>query len=220
MGLATNVETWPMPAAIGMATEGIKAKHYDGTSGGGFGAADHQIGIKMDGAKVLVAIERMQRKAPHLAAWSLFAYASPSWNASSNTACLIESVLNDWVVQHAEQGVIVQKRTYAKIKAMTAVIAAGLALQHRTGCPDQDAATASAMVSGTSRQYLIQALVAVDVQDKADTSDAFQRQRTRYYQNHWSNWAKHVLAMRALLLDYDRSARGLFSQELENQSRA
>lgn len=48
-----------MPAAIGMATEGIRAKCNEGTVGAGFGPADYEIGAKLDGARVLAAVERI-----------------------------------------------------------------------------------------------------------------------------------------------------------------
>lgn len=44
MGLCTNIEKWQMPAAIGMATEAIRAKYNEGAGGGGFGMADIEIG--------------------------------------------------------------------------------------------------------------------------------------------------------------------------------
>lgn len=59
MGLVTSIEHWEMPAASGMATEGIRAKYSEGAGGGGFGAADYEIGAKLDGAKVLAAVERI-----------------------------------------------------------------------------------------------------------------------------------------------------------------
>ncbi|MHC6527659.1 hypothetical protein [Vibrio proteolyticus] len=216
MGLATNIEKWPMPAAIGMATEGIKAKRNDGLVGGGFGAADHHIATKIDGAKVLLTIERMQKKAAHLADWSLFAYASPLWNSKANKTRLVENVINDWVVLSSEQGVTIQKRTYLKVKALVSTIAGNLALEQVSGaqtCFDQDGIQ---YVPGLSRQFLIKALVEVDCNDKGIEDEQFRKKRTRYYQKHWSDWVTHVEAIRTLLINYDKSARKFFKKELEN----
>lgn len=73
MGLVVQIEHWPMSAAIALATEGVKANYNPGVGGGGFGAADREIGSKLDGAKVLAALERIKRREKHLVDWSLFA---------------------------------------------------------------------------------------------------------------------------------------------------
>ncbi|MBE4142024.1 hypothetical protein HJ101_17315 [Vibrio parahaemolyticus] len=221
MGLAINIEMWPMPAAIGMATEGIKAKYNDGSGGGGgFGAADYQMASLIDGAKVLLTIDRMQKKAAHLADWSLYAYASPLWNSKENKKRLVESVLNDWVVVSSEQGMIVQKRTCLKVKALISTIAGNIALEQMAGAQTHFDHDGIQYTPSVSRQFLIKALVEVDCKDKDIESDGFRKKRTRYYQNHWSEWEKHIEVIRTLLINYDKSARKLFKKELENKNGA
>lgn len=216
MGLVTSIERWEMPAAIGMATEGIRAKYNEGAGGGGFGAADYEIGAKLDGAKVLAAVERMASIAPHLADWSMFAYASPLWNSHDNKTKLFESVMNDWVVCASEQGTLIQQRTYDKVKALIPVIAGGLALEQAGGAQTSLAEGSIKYRPTVTRAYLIHVLVEVDCQVKGEQSDGFKKKRARYYQNHWSDWSQHVEAIRTLLISYDQAARNLFKKELEN----
>ncbi|MEH0741160.1 hypothetical protein H4F05_06495 [Vibrio cholerae] len=216
MGLVTRIERWEMPAAIGMATEGIRAKYSEGAGGGGFGAADYEIGAKLDGAKVLAAVERMASIAPHLADWSMFAYASPLWNSHDNKARLFESVMNDWVVCASEQGTLIQQRTHDKVKALIPVIAGGLALEQAGGAQASLAEGSIKYTPTVTRAYLIHVLVEVDCQVKGEQSDGFKKKRARYYQNHWSDWSQHVEAIRTLLISYDQAARNLFKKELEN----
>ncbi|AGN34144.1 hypothetical protein VPPG_00019 [Vibrio phage VD1] len=220
MGLVTSIERWEMPAAIGMATEGIRAKYNEGAGGGGFGAADYEIGAKLDGAKVLAAVERMASKAPHLADWSMFAYASPLWNSNENKTRLFESVMNDWVVCASEQGTMIQQRTHDKVKALIPVIAGGLALEQAGGAQTSLSEGSVKYTPTVTRAYLIHVLVEADSQDKDELSDGFKKKRTRYYQNHWSDWNQHVEAIRTLLVSYDQAARKLFKKELENKNGA
>ncbi|BBM66340.1 hypothetical protein VA249_29860 [Vibrio alfacsensis] len=216
MGLCTNIEHWPMPAAIGMATEGVKAKYNDGSAGGGgFGAADYQIGSKLDGAKVLAAVERMNRQAPHLADWAMFAYASPLWNSLTNKERLVDNLLLDWVVQSSEQGVLIQERTYNKVKAMVCGIAGALALEQMSGALTVDSHIGVEYNSSLTRQFLIELLVDAECKEKQDITEGFRRKRTRYYQNHWSEWVKHVESIRTILINYDKSAQNLFKKCLQ-----
>ncbi len=214
MGLVINVERWDMSAAIGMATEGIRAKYNYGAGGGGFGGADIEIGSKLDGAKVLAAIERMASKAQHLADWSLFAYASPLWNSTDNKTRLFESALNDWVVASAEQGIMIQKRTYERVQALIPVVAGGLALEQIGGaqtCQNIDGVKYSPSLT---RSYLIHILVEVDCLDKQETRESFKKKRIRFYQNHWADWDKHIQSIRTIFITYDKSARKMFKYYL------
>ncbi|MGL6025682.1 MAG: hypothetical protein ACRC0U_00950 [Vibrio sp.] len=220
MGLVTSIERWGMPAAIGMATEGIRAKYNEGVGGGGFGAADREIGAKLDGAKVLAAVERMASKAPHLADWSLFAYASPLWNSNENKSRLFESVLHDWVVCAAECGVMIQQRTYDKVKALLPVVSGGLALEQSRGAQTSLCDGKVSYLPVATRAGLIHVLVEFDCQDKDELSEGFRKKRARYYQNHWSEWDRHVQSIRTLLTRYDQAAQKLFKKELENKNGA
>ncbi|WP_165311036.1 hypothetical protein [Vibrio ziniensis] len=220
MGLVTSIERWEMPAAIGMATEGIRAKYNVGAGGGGFGAADFEIGAKLDGAKVLAAVERMSQTASHLADWTMFAYASPLWNSNENKTRLFESVLNDWVVRASEQGIMIQQRTHDKVKALIPIIAGGLALEQLGGAQTTAIEGKVKYTPTFTRAYLIHLLVESDCQDKSELSEGFKKKRIRYYQNHWSDWNQHVEAIRTLLISYDQAARKLFKKELENKNGA
>ncbi|MGY2573742.1 hypothetical protein [Vibrio sp. C8] len=220
MGLVTSVERWEMPAAIGMATEGIRAKYNVGAGGGVFGAADYEIGSKLDGAKVLAAVERMSKSAPHLADWSMFAYASPLWNSNENKTRLFESVMNDWVVCASEQGTMIQQRTHDKVKALIPVIAGGLALEQAGGAQTTLSEGEVKYTPTFTRAYLIHILIEADSLAKNEFSDEFKKKRARYYQNHWSDWNQHVEAIRTLLVSYDQAARKLFKKELENKNGA
>ncbi|NAW57178.1 MULTISPECIES: hypothetical protein [unclassified Vibrio] len=218
MGLVTNIERWEMPAAIGLATEGIRAKYNVGAGGGGFGAADVEIGSKLDGAKVLAAIERMAKTAPHLADWSMFAYASPLWNSEENKARLIDSVSNDWVVCASEQGVMIQKRTYERVKTLVPVIAGGLALEQLGGAQVSLTIDGLSYTPTLTKSYLIHVLAKADTEAESCTSETYFKKRVRYYQKHWNDWSQHVEAIRTLLINYDIAARQMFKKELENKN--
>ena len=220
MGFASSFERWEMPAAIGMATEGIRAKYSEGAGGGGFGAADYEIGVRLDGAKVLAAVERMALNAPHLADWTMFAYASPLWNSNENKARLFESVMNDWVVCAYEQGTLIQQRTHDKVKALIQVIAGGLALEQGRGAKGMISDGSITYTPTVTRAYLIHALVEFDCQARGKQGESFKKNRTRYYQNHWSDWNQHIEAIRTLLVGYDQAARKLFKKEIENKNGA
>ncbi|MEI8631433.1 hypothetical protein P4S72_03445 [Vibrio sp. PP-XX7] len=217
MGLVTNVERWEMPAAISMATEGVRGKSNDAgvSTGRSFGAADFEIGARLDGGKVLAAIDRMAEHAPHLADWSLFAYASPLWNAKQNKARLFEYVLNDWVVYASEGGKMIQHRTYDRINALIHVIAGGLALEQSRGAGVETVAGEVRYKPVSTRAYLINVLVQVDCAEQGDETEAFKNKRKRYYQNHWASWEAHVETLRTLLISYDLSARKIFKKSLQ-----
>nr|MBJ6934381.1 hypothetical protein [Vibrio cholerae] len=103
MGLVVNLEHWPMPAAIALATEGVRANYNSGCGGGGFGAADREMACKIDGAKILSVIDAISQTDQHLADWCLFAYASPGWNSHKLADRLIEHIAADWVFVHHEK---------------------------------------------------------------------------------------------------------------------
>ncbi|EOD5836009.1 hypothetical protein ACJYIM_002754 [Vibrio parahaemolyticus] len=218
MGLAVDIEHWEMPAAIGMATEGIRAKYNVGAGGGGYGASDYEIGSKLDGAKVLTAVERIAKKEPHLADWSMFAYASPLWNSTDNKVKLFETILNDWVVSSAERGVMIQQRTYERVKILLPLVAGGFALDLVGGAQTYQSASGVHHLPVYSRAHLIHLLVDYDSKVKNDFTDGFKNKRTRYYQNHWFEWESRVESIRTLLGLYDKKARKMFMKELENKT--
>ncbi|AUL97479.1 hypothetical protein [Vibrio vulnificus] len=225
MGLVTHVERWGMPAAIGMATEGVRAKYNIGAGGGGFGVADREIGAKLDGAKVLAAVDRMEHSAQHLSDWCMFAYASPLWNASENKKRFLQTVLNDWALFSAESGMVIQQKTFERMAAIIAVVAGGFALEQLQGASVNHTNGELAYQPKVTRSYLIHLLVAHDVEQfhatmlERDISlEQFENQRRRYYQTHWDSWAKHVEQVRTLLMNYDKAARTLFKQELAKQN--
>ncbi|SHO57754.1 hypothetical protein [Vibrio quintilis] len=222
MGLVTNFERWELSFALGRATEGVRGKNNDAgvNTGRSHGASDIEIGAKLDSGKVLAAVDRMAAQAPHLADWSLFAYASPMWNANRNKERLFEHVLNDWVVAESENGKMIQHRTFERIKALIEVIAGALALEQSRGAGVE-------MVDGevrykpvSTKAFLIHVLVDVDCAEKEEDSDTFRNKRKRYYQNHWADWAKHVETLRTLLTGYDLTARKIFKKELANKNGA
>ncbi|GAB6263234.1 hypothetical protein [Photobacterium sp. R1] len=223
MGLATNIEKWDMSAAIGMATEGVRSSYNQGAGGGGFGAADREIASRIDGAKVLAAIDRIGKQAAHLADWSMFAYASPYWNGQQNRERFFNHVLHDWVMSWACKGVYIQERTFNRVKAMLPVIAGGLALEQATGAEISEWTVVGQKLKQelqyqptATKALLIRALVEQDCLDKGEDSEAFQKKRQRCYQNHWSDWSQHVETIRSQLIQYDRLARKMFKVTIEN----
>jgi hypothetical protein len=218
MGLVINIERWDMAAAIAMATEGVRAKYSEGTGGGGFGAADIEIGAKLDGAKILCAVERMENKAQHLADWCMFAYASPLWNAKENRNRLVDSVLNDWVLNQSKSDRTLQQKTVKRVKSIIPSIAGSLALEQASGA---DTTVVNGEVhyhSGLTRSYLISVLVSSDCEESNDETETFRGQRRRYYQTHWEPWAQYIDEIRNVLTRYDVTARKLFKKELEFKS--
>ncbi|ELH4236326.1 hypothetical protein ROW45_002871 [Vibrio fluvialis] len=217
MGLVTNIEHWPMSAAIALATEGVKANYNPGVGGGGFGAADREIGSKLDGAKVLAALERIKRREKHLVDWSLFAYASPGWNANSNKERLIKCLMNDWVIAQSLKGVTIQKRTFEKFSVIVPIIAGGMALEQLSGSSVQQQNDHPVYLPLVPKAHLIALLVDYDCQQKGENSEGFKKKRTRYYQTHWERWEEHIDCIRTILVGYDVAAQVRFRAELENK---
>ncbi|EKO3390390.1 hypothetical protein OMA37_002179 [Vibrio fluvialis] len=217
MGLVTNIEHWPMSAAIALATEGVKANYNPGVGGGGFGAADREIGSKLDGAKVLAALERIKRREKHLVDWSLFAYASPGWNANSNKERLIKCLMNDWVIAQSLKGVTIQKRTFQKFSVIVPIIAGGMALEQLSGPSVQQQNDHPVYLPLVHKAHLIALLVDYDCQQKGENSEGFKKKRTRYYQTHWERWEEHIECIRTILVGYDVAAQVRFRAELENK---
>jgi hypothetical protein len=219
MGLVINIERWDMAAAIAMATEGVRAKYNSGGGGGGFGAADMEIGTKLDGAKVLSAVDNIGKKAQHLADWSMFAYASPMWNAKENKSRLIEHVLNDWVLGRTNVATV-QKKTIERIRSLIPAVAGSLALEQASGADTTMVKGEVQYNAGLTRTYLISILVSTDSIECKDQSEQFKTKRRRHYQNHWESWAQHIDEIRSLLTRYDVAARNLYKKELEFKSGA
>ncbi|MBY7859760.1 hypothetical protein KW419_16060 [Vibrio fluvialis] len=217
MGLVVQIEHWPMSAAIALATEGVKANYNPGVGGGGFGAADREIGSKLDGAKVLAALERIKRREKHLVDWSLFAYASPGWNANSNKERLIKCLMNDWVIAQSLKGVTIQKRTFQKFSVIVPIIAGGMALEQLSGPSVQQQNDHPVYLPLVPKAHLIALLVDYDCQQKGENSEGFKKKRTRYYQTHWERWEEHIECIRTILIGYDVAAQVRFRAELENK---
>ncbi|EKO3482286.1 hypothetical protein M0358_002388 [Vibrio fluvialis] len=217
MGLVVSIEHWPMSAAIALATEGVKANYNSGVGGGGFGAADREIGSKLDGAKVLAALERIKRRERHLVDWSLFAYASPGWNANSNKERLIKCLMNDWVIAQSLKGVTIQKRTFEKFSVIVPFIAGGMALEQLSGPSVQQQNDHPVYLPLVPKAHLIALLVDYDCQQKGENSEGFKKKRTRYYQTHWERWEEHIECIRTILVGYDVAAQVRFRAELENK---
>lgn len=218
MGLVVQLERWPMPAAIALATEGVKANYNSGCGGGGFGAADREIGSKIDGAKVLAAIDMMAESARHLADWCLFAYSSPGWNSTKLTERLIENVANDWVFnRYEDHNEFVQIRTYNKIKPLIPLIAGGLALEQSSGAMTVKSESGLCYSPVATRSQLIDVLVSNDVKDSGIDSLSYKKKRTRYYQANWQRIEVHVEAVRMILLRYDKIAQKRFKDALAIQ---
>ncbi|MBY7924738.1 hypothetical protein [Vibrio fluvialis] len=217
MGLVVQIEHWPMSAAIALATEGVKANYNPGVGGGGFGAADREIGSKLDGAKVLAALERIKRREKHLVDWSLFAYASPGWNANSNKERFIKCLMNDWVIAQSLKGVTIQKRTFEKFSVIVPVIAGGMALEQLSGPSVQQQNDHPVYFPLVPKAHLIPLLVDYDCQQKGENSEGFKKKRTRYYQTHWERWEEHIECIRTILIGYDVAAQVRFRAELENK---
>ncbi|WP_315919931.1 hypothetical protein [Vibrio fluvialis] len=217
MGLVVQIEHWPMSAAIALATEGVKANYNPGVGGGGFGASDREIGSKLDGAKVLAALERIKRREKHLVDWSLFAYASPGWNANSNKERFIKCLMNDWVIAQSLKGVTIQKRTFEKFSVIVPVIAGGMALEQLSGPSVQQQNDHPVYFPLVPKAHLIPLLVDYDCQQKGENSEGFKKKRTRYYQTHWERWEEHIECIRTILIGYDVAAQVRFRAELENK---
>ncbi|MCG3743103.1 hypothetical protein EXA18_06320 [Vibrio cincinnatiensis] len=218
MGLVVQIEHWPMPAAIALATEGVRANYNQGCGGGGFGAADREIGSKLDGAKVLTAIDEISKNARHLSDWCLFAYSSPGWNSTRLTERLVENVAYDWVFSRYEQyNEIVQIRTYNKITPLIPLIAAGVALEQASGAEINKVNGELVYSPVATKIQLIQMLVSGDAKEANDDSLSFKKKRTIYYQKHWSRILVHVDTIKMILMRYDKIAQKRFKEELAKE---
>ena len=223
MGLCTNIENWTMPAAISMATEGVRARYNlgAGAGGGGFGAADREIGSKLDAGKVLAAIGQVEKDHQHLSDWVMFAYASPNWNKRSNLTRLTETVLHDWISELSCQGVFVQEKTYLRMNAIFPLIAGGLALEQISGANVVESVQGLKYHPVCSRSVLINKLVEFDVAgEPVEDIPKSMKKRTRYYQNNWVSWERYIGVILNLLLGYDSLAQKLFKKELESTNMA
>ncbi len=220
MGLVSNIELWNMSAAICMATEGIRANYNMGAGGGGFGAADREIGTKLDAGKILAAVDKVGAEHQHLADWSLFAYSAPGWNAKGRAERLFDTVLLDWVCSLGDQGIIVQEKTYNRMQVIIPFIAGGVALEQSAGASVVREYQELKYIPVCSRKALVDELVKFDCQVKQVDSESFIKKRKRYYQNNWSLWQAHVDEVRSRLLAYDLCARKLFKKVLETKNMA
>ena len=218
MGLVIQVERWPMPAVIGLATEGVKSNYNFEAGGGGYGAADRQMGAKLDGAKVLAVLDRMEKRERHLADWCFFAYASSGWNAKQNRERLLTTLMNDWVITNCVvHDVLIQRRTFNKFAVIVPYLVAGMALELAGDASVLESTQGLTYVSPTNKASLIALLVDYDCREKCDHSDGFKRKRTRYYQTNWRRWQEHIECLRTIVMGYERSAQAMFKKELENK---
>ncbi|MGV3000769.1 hypothetical protein [Vibrio sp. E150_018] len=217
MGLVTNIEYWDMSAAIGMATEGVRAKYNVGSGGGGFGAADMEIASKLDGGKVLVAVHQMGQQFENLELWSMFAYASPNWNRSGRSKQLFEYVINDWVFECAEQGNFIQIAMFDRIKAILPLVAGGLALEQLSGADISNVRGDLVYHPVADRKAMIHALVELDCTNKGEHSESFVKKRTRYYQTNWARFSEHIERLKNIMVRYDTLARKIYKKQLEKQ---
>lgn len=220
MGLATNIEHWDMSAAIGMATEGIRAKYNAGGGGDGFGAADMEIASKLDGGKVLAAVAKMGAEFEHLTLWAMFAYASPNWNRSTSSEKLFEYIINDWVFSCAEHGNFIQNSVYERIKTILPFIAGGTALEQLSGADIEYRNGELLYHPASQRKVMINALVDFDCANKGVESDSYKKKRVRYYQNNWARYNGHVETIRSIIAKYDTTARKIYKKCLEKQMMA
>lgn len=217
MGLATNIEHWDMSAAIGMATEGVRAKYNTGGGGGGFGAADMEIASKLDGGKILAVVHQMGLQFENLALWVMFAYASPNWNRSSNSHKLFEFVINDWVFECAAEGNFIQMSMFERIQTILPMVAGGLALEQLSGADVSGGRNELVYHPVAERKALIATLVEHDCDNKGVFSDSFRKKRARYYQSHWDRFSVHIEHLRSIIVKYDTLARKIYKKQLEKQ---
>ncbi|MFV0576033.1 MAG: hypothetical protein ACK5NC_11565 [Vibrio sp.] len=217
MGLATNIEKWDMSAAIGMATEGVRAKYNAGGGGGGFGAADMEIASKLDGGKVLAVLHQMGLKFHLVTRWAMFAYASPNWNRSGSCELLFDTAINDWVMESCCAGQIIQRSMYERMRVIVPLIAGGLALEQLSGADVSRCNGELVYHAVADRKTYIAALVEYDCEKKGVFSESFKKKRTRYYQSNWSRFSCHVDHLRTKFLSYDTLARKTYKKQLEKQ---
>ncbi|ALR15257.1 hypothetical protein [Vibrio natriegens] len=218
MGLCVNIEKWQMPAAIGMATEAIRAKYNEGAGGGGFGMADIEMGSKLDAGKVLSTLEQIKTIHPHLSDWAFFAYASPLWNSQSLTQRFVEHLLNDWIVECAFTGVALQAKVVKRIEAILPLIAGGFALEQMAGADVQLVAGEGHYKPVASRTALIDTLVDHDCVANQVNSETYKKKRKRYYQSNFDVIQPHIESIRTILLGYDSLCQKLFRIGVEKQN--
>lgn len=211
MGLVVGIERWPMPVAINMATDGITTKPIEGVSVKSGSDSDLEIGRRLDGAKVLSAVDAMDA---HLSDWSYFAYASPGWNNQGNRRRLVESVAADWVFEMLRQGHLIQRRTYDKVLPLIPFIAGGVAIELSEGARTEMVRSEIWYLPAVSRSTLIEVLVEYDCEHKKVNSESFKKRRKRYYQNNWERWQGHVDVIRTVLMGYDQAAQKSFKKHL------
>ncbi|MGL5343636.1 MAG: hypothetical protein ACRC9O_03165 [Plesiomonas sp.] len=94
MGLVINLEHWPVPAAITMATEGVTANYGGEFTSGGDSTADRKICKMLDKGKVLAAVDALP---PHFSLWLLVAYAAPGYVSDAKAKELYEEVLGEFM---------------------------------------------------------------------------------------------------------------------------
>ncbi|HCE2429442.1 TPA: hypothetical protein NGU10_001491 [Vibrio parahaemolyticus] len=210
MGLCVNIEKWQMPAAIGMATEAIRAKYNEGAGGGGFGMADIEMGSKLDAGKVLSTLEQINTVHPHLSDWAFFAYASPLWNSQSLTHRFIEHLLNDWLMECCFAGITLQEKVVKRIEAILPLIAGGFALEQMAGADVQFVAGEGHYKPVASRTAIINALVEHDCVANQVNSETYKKKRRRYYQSNFDVIQPHIESIRTILLGYDSLCQKLF----------
>ncbi|MCG6219245.1 hypothetical protein [Vibrio diabolicus] len=218
MGLCVNIEKWQMPAAIGMATEAIRAKYNEGAGGGGFGMADIEMGSKLDAGKVLSTLDQINGVHPHLSDWAFFAYASPLWNSQSLTHRFIEHLLNDWLMECCFAGITLQAKVVKRIEAILPMVAGGFALEQMAGAEVQFVAGEGHYKPVASRAAIINALVEHDCVANQINSETYKKKRKRYYQTHFDAIQSHIDAIRTILLGYDSLCQKLFRIGVEKQN--
>lgn len=218
MGLCVNIEKWQMPAAIGMATEAIRAKYNEGAGGGGFGMADIEMGSKLDAGKVLSTLDQINSVHPHLYDWAFFAYASPLWNSQSLTHRFIEHLLNDWLMECCFTGITLQAKVVKRIEAILPLVAGGFALEQMAGADVQFVAGEGHYKPVASRTAIINALVEHDCVANQVNSETYKKKRKRYYQTHFDAIQSHIEAIRTILLGYDSLCQKLFRIGVEKQN--
>lgn len=214
MGFVIALERWPMSAAISLATKGLNTRNALEMRGGGFDAVDLEIGIRLDGAKVLRAVDAMHE---HLTDWSYFAYASPGWSNHGNRVRLVDSIAADWVFDNLAKGVLIQKRTYDKMASLIPYIASGLAIELSSGAKTEVKSGEVRYVSNLSRSTFIALLVEFECKVKSVFSESYKKKRKRYYQNNWKRWQAHIEMIRGIVVRYDNAAQKSFEKHLNKK---
>lgn len=207
-----------MPAAVGMATEAIRAKYNEGAGGGGFGMADIEIGSKLDCAKVLIALNQIGDIYPHLSDWALFAYASPMWNSSSLSKRVTVHVIGDWLVECAFAESVPQEKVVNRMRCILPIVAAGVAIEQSAGASVRFELGEGFYEPVAKRSVIINALVSHDAADKGVSSETFAKKRRRYYQSNFTVIEKHIERIQHIIMRYDSLCRKLFRNALAKQN--